>query len=147
MKKLLLSTLIMGTLVGCASANPQKRPQVSANEQASVGTVLMYRTNSLQAKLADAYVGLGEDYFVQLDENQYTEFKLGAGFHRFSAKAHGSVASKNNIKVSQGEKVCIQVQPNHEELEWLVVPFLNAMIPSFVLKETPCPNLDNLTAI
>ncbi len=147
MKKLLLTTLIAATLVGCASANPNKKPQVSAHSAQPIGTVLMYRTNSMQAKLADAYIGLGKDYFAQLDENQYTEFKLGTGFHEFRARAHGSVSSKANIKVSQGEKVCIQVQPNHEELEWLVVPFVNAMIPSFVLKETPCPSLEQLTAV
>lgn len=147
MKKLLTITLITATLVGCASANPQKKPQVDVKANQQFGTVLMYRTNSLQAKLADAYIGLGDDYFAQLDENQYTEFRLGAGFHEFRAKAHGSVSSKASFKINNGEKVCIQVQPNHEELEWLVIPFVNALIPSFVMKETKCPSLQRLSKI
>lgn len=147
MKKLLLTTLITATLVGCASANPQNKPQVDASHHQSFGTVLMYRTNSLQAKLADAYIGIGEDYFAQLDENQYTEFNLNTGFHEFRAKAHGSVSAKANFKINAGEKVCIQVQPNHEELEWLVLPFVNAMIPSFVMKETACPSLQHLSKV
>lgn len=146
MKQLLILSVLASTFVACASANPQKKPQVNANNQA-YGTVLMYRTNSLQAKLADAYIGIGEDYFAQLDENQYTQFKLIAGFHEFRAKGHGSVSSKSNINIEKGETVCIQVQPNHDELEWLLVPFINAMIPSFVLKETVCPSLQLLNKV
>ncbi|MDO6563725.1 hypothetical protein Q4488_10040 [Amphritea sp. 1_MG-2023] len=148
MKRLGISVIALTiTLVGCASSNPKYLPQFkSANEQAA-GEVVIYRTDSLQAKLANAYVGVEEGYFSELGENQYMVFKVDPGFHLFKTRAHGSVASQSHIKVGAGESLCIEARPNYEEMEWLVIPFVNALIPSFVLEETPCPSAEVLKAL
>ena len=138
-KKYLLALLAPLSLSACVTASPDNMPMVTEIADQPVGNVLFFRGHSLQAKLADAYIGAEEGYFAQLDEDQYTRIELDSGFHLFKAKARGSVASESHIKVSPGETVCIEARPNYEELEWLAVPFLNALIPSFVLEESPCP--------
>ena len=125
-------------------------PQLSNAADLKPATVLVYRTHSLQATLADAFIGVEEGYFTKLSEDQFTRFELDPGFHLFRTGARGSVSSQTHIKVNPGETLCIESRPNYEELEWLMVPFLNALIPSFVLEETPCPTeetLKQLTAI
>ena len=131
-----ISTLV---LAGCATSNTSHVPQLTETSPAEAGHVTIYRQHSLQAKLAKAYVGTADGYFAQLDEDQHVTFDIEPGFHVLKARAHGSVSSQSHFKVNPGESLCIEARPNHEEMEWLAVPFLNALIPSFVLEETPCP--------
>ena len=148
MKKIRLSLmLLLAALTGCASVN-QANIQTVDLQAEQAGNVLIYRKESLQASLANAYLGTeGKGYFSSLDENQYIEFSVEPGFHTFTAKAHGSVRSKFTVKVTQGENVCVEARPNHEDLAWLAVPFVNAFIPSFVLVETPCPSAKELAKL
>lgn len=148
MKKAFLSlVLVPAVLVGCASSDHKYMPQTSTESNQPAGKILVFRTSSLQASLAKAYVGFEEGYFSKLDENQYLQFEIDPGFHTFKARAHGSIASESEIKVMPGEMLCIEARPNYEELEWLAIPFINALIPSFVLKETTCPSPDALSKL
>lgn len=149
-KAIALSLLAGAGLVGCVSADYDNYTALGGAEAVESGTVLFYRGHSPQAKLADAYLGAGKGYFLSLDEDQYASVEVPVGFNEFKVRAQGSVAFKTQIKVNVGETVCVETRPNHEELEWLVLPFVNALIPSFVLEETPCPNtaaFDELAAI
>ncbi len=152
MKKLMLSIALLPTvLFGCASADKHHFPVANAvaktQAEPAFGNVLIYRTQNLQGSLAKAYIGSEHGYFSKLGTNQYLQFSIDPGFHTFKARAHGSVASTSTIKVMPGETLCIEARPNHEEMEWLAVPFVNALIPSFVLKETTCPSPADLTAL
>lgn len=141
MTKTMISVLLTAiSLVACVAADPDNYNaiQVDAGEGPS-GKVLFYRGNNLQASLADAYLGTEQGYFLRLDQQQYSTLEVPAGFHEFKVRAQGSVAYSREIKVNADETVCIETRPNFEELEWLVVPFVNALIPSFVIEETACP--------
>lgn len=140
----LLCALLSVGLIGCANSNPKHMPQANLVDASEAGKVLIYRHASLQAALAKAYVGVESGYFSKLDENQYVEFEVDPGFHLFKTRAHGSVSSQSHIKVTAGELVCLEARPNYEEMEWLAVPFLNALVPSFVLEETACLRADEL---
>ncbi|MEJ8569413.1 hypothetical protein [Elongatibacter sediminis] len=143
MKNFPFSVLLVSSLLtACVSANPEKAPHGGGPGS---GSVVFYRTHSLQATLADAYIGTGDDYFLQLDEDEYTRVEVKGGFHQFRARAQGSVSSDTRVKVNPGETVCVEARPNYEELEWLAVPFVNAFIPSFVLEETPCPSAEEMS--
>lgn len=148
MKKMILPlVLLLASLTGCASTDKTNTPRFSL-QTGQAGKVFIYRKQSLQASLADAYLGTEENgYFSKLDENQYIELSVNPGFHTFTAGTHGSVGSKYTVKVTQGENVCVEARPNHEELEWLVIPFVNAFVPSFVLEETECPSMAELAML
>ena len=149
-KPLILSLLAGAGLAACVSVDPENHEAMNtAAALPENGSILFYREHSPQARLADAYLGNGAGYFVSLGEDQFSRISVPAGFHAFKVRAQGSVAFNAEFKVNAGETVCVETRPNHEELEWLVVPFLNALIPSFVLEETACPSaaaLDKLAA-
>ena len=146
MKKFFTLLLLLPiALAGCASSNLDRTPTASVADT-NPGEVVIYRNTNVQAGLARAYIGTDEGYFVQLEQNQYTRFEIDPGFHQFKVRAHGSVSSQRDINVNPGETLCIEARPNYEDAEWLIVPFVNALLPSFVLEETRCPSLDNYSS-
>ncbi len=145
MKPLTLPVLFCCALLatGCASTNPQALNDIApAAEDAHPAKLVVYREKSTQAGLADVYIGTDDGYFVQLEANQYAEVDLRSGFYKFKAKARGSVPSIATVKLNPDESVCMKARPNYEELHLLVIPFVNALVPSFVLEETECVDLD-----
>ncbi|WP_428033150.1 hypothetical protein [Amphritea sp.] len=145
MMKLILGTLLVSTLGACAGVNSS---EPMAGEGEKNAEVLFFRQASLQAKLADAYLGSGGgDYFTQLGEKEYTRYPMTSGWHEFAVKAQGSVSSSQNIEFHAGKTTCVEVRPNTEDVEWLAVPFLNVLIPSFKLDSVPCPSLAKLTQV
>ena len=142
MKKLITILLLLPiALAGCVSSSTANLPVAGQASNGQAGRVVIYRSESLQAGLAKAYIGINDGYFTQLAQNEFLTISVDPGFHQFKARAQGSVASKHQIKINPGETVCVAAKPNHEELEWLAVPFVNALVPSFVLEETQCPEL------
>lgn len=139
--KLILIVLLSAGLTACVSSNPNFTPKPQSE---LAGTILLYRTHSLQATLANAFIGTEDGYFIELNEDQYTTFQIDSGFHKFKAKAHASAASKKDIKIGAGETVCIQARPNLEDLEWQIVPIVGQFFPTFVLEETECPSNEEL---
>ncbi len=109
--------------------------------------MLIFRQSSLQASLADVRLAEDDHYFSALGQNEYTQFAVEPGFKTFRAKAVGSVSSKMNISVAENETVCVEARPNHEDLYLLVIPFLNALVPSFKLVEVACPSETELAAL
>ncbi|MBT00123.1 MAG: hypothetical protein CMI01_15790 [Oceanospirillaceae bacterium] len=145
MMKPILCTLLISTLGACASVNSS---EPIAGEGKKDAEVLFFRQSSLQAKLADAYLGTGGgDYFLQLGEKEYARYPVTSGWYEFVVKAHGSVSSSQNIEFHAGKTTCVEVRPNTEDVEWLAVPFLNALIPSFKLESVPCVSLAELTQV
>lgn len=140
-KTMILNLLAAASLAACVAADPDNYAAIKADAaEGPSGRIMFYRGNNLQATLADAYLGTEDGYFLSLDEDQYTTLEVPAGFHEFRVRAQGSVAFKRAIKVNAGETVCVETRPNFEELEWLMVPFVNAFVPSFVIDETACPS-------
>jgi len=131
-------------LAACVSADPDNYNAINPSPSEERGTIVFYRGHSPQASLANAYLGTDKGYFLELDEDQYVSIDVPAGFTEYKVRAQGSVAFKSQIKVNAGETVCVETRPNYEELEWLVVPFINALVPSFVLEETACPSAETL---
>ncbi len=145
MIKLIPGALLISTLGACAAVNSSE-PMTGEGEKNA--EVLFFRQSSLQAKLADAYLGSdGGDYFTQLGEKEYTRYRVTSGWHQFAVKAQGSVSSSQNIQFHAGKTTCVEVRPNTEDAEWLAVPFLNALIPSFKLESVPCPSLAQLSKV
>lgn len=139
-KTIILSVLVITGLAACVAADPDNYAAIEANaSRGPSGKIMFYRGSNLQATLAGAYLGTTDGYFLSLDENQYSTLTVPAGFHEFKVRAQGSVAFEKQVKVNAGETVCVEARPNVEELEWLLLPFINAFIPSFVLQETACP--------
>lgn len=144
MKHLTLPILFCCVLLttACASTNPRALNEISAApEDLHPAKLIVYREKSVQAGLADVYIGTDDGYFVQLGANQYAEVELRSGFYEFKAKAQGSVPSTTTIRLNPDETVCIKARPNHEELHLLAIPFVNALVPSFVMEETACVDL------
>jgi hypothetical protein len=150
-KPIILALLTCASLAACISAEPDNSPAINPEVSLSQsGSIVFFRGHSLQASLANAWLGSNDGYFLGLDEDQYVRIDVETGFHEFKVRAQGSVAFKSAIKVNAAETVCVEVRPNHEELEWLLVPVVNALIPSFTLRETVCPgpaDLGELAAI
>ncbi len=147
-KPILLTLLTAGSLAACVAADPDNYSAIRADAaEGPSGSIMFYRGSNLQAALADAYLGTADGYFISLDESQYTTLEVPAGFHEFRVRAQGSVAFTKKIKVNAGETVCVETRPNVEELEWLLVPFVNALIPSFVIDETLCPSTAELASL
>ncbi len=146
--KTLFIAALTSVLGACVSVNSTE-PSASLEQSNTPGAeLLLYRTSSLQAKLADAYVGdVDGDYFVQLGEQEYATYSMPAGWADFKVKAKGSVAAEQKLHLIEGQTTCVEVQPNQEDVEWLFVPFLNALVPSFLLKATPCPVLSELDKV
>lgn len=141
MREIVLGVFSGICLAACVSAKQENYAAFSDTIVGDSGTIMFYREDSAQAKFAHAYLGTRQGYFLALDERQYASISVPAGFNELKVKAQGSRAFAALINVNAGETVCIRTRPNHEDLEWLVVPFLNALIPSFVMEETPCPNV------
>ncbi|MAC33693.1 MAG: hypothetical protein CME38_08835 [Haliea sp.] len=142
MKSNTLMLLVMAAVLSaCASTQPNVTLSHADREHANL---LIFRQNSAQATLADAYIARGDEYFAKLGENQYTVVQVDAGLHEFRAKAHASVSFKTQLSLQPEETVCLEARPNHENLHLLVIPFLNALVPSFILEETGCPSSSRL---
>ena len=142
---LLLATVVL--LTGCASVTPETKQQLLQNDATaghSNGRLILFRSESAQAILADAYIGNENGYFVQLGQNQYTDVSIAEGLHRLSVQAQGSISSDTPITVKSGETVCVEARPNHESIHLVVIPFLNVFVPSFVLEEAACPGAQQL---
>lgn len=147
MKRIYILALLPLLATACASITPDSQPQVSATSKTSQGELLFFRRHSLQAKLANAFIGTPNGYFIQLGENQYYGLAVNSGWQNYKVKAHGSLASSLGVNVRPGERICIEARPNHEGLPLLFIPYLNALEPSFVLKETGCPSAAEMSAL
>jgi|GEM_PF-1773808 len=134
--ELLLIAICLLSL-GCASVTADI-PNAQADERQA--KLLIYRSSALQASLADAYIGTKDGYFTQLGQDQYIELSLAAGMHELKVKAQGSVAAKQSIQLGANEQTCLVVRPNSEDLFLVVIPFLNALVPSFVMAPAACPD-------
>ncbi|MGV6815687.1 MAG: hypothetical protein ACWA44_00275 [Thiotrichales bacterium] len=145
MKKLItIAALTVSILGGCSTLTPNVELTDQAGDNASV---LVYRQSSPQAALAKAMLGTDQAYIAELAQDEYIQLNVASGFHTFKTKANGSPASSINVSLSQGEKLCLEARPNHEELAVLLVPFVNALVPSFVLKTMPCPTEQQLSLL
>ncbi len=145
MKPFCLSLTLCGALLatGCVSTSPQAMRDIAPRAgEADAATLVVYREKSAQAALADVYIGTDDGYFIRLGDDEYAEVDLRSGFYELKAKAKGSVPSEATVKLNPEETVCMRARPNHEELHLLVIPFVNALVPSFVLEETECVDLD-----
>lgn len=144
MKQLRFALVLCGALLttACASVSPQalRHIEPSADDDQSARLVV-YRQDEIQGGLSDVFVGTDDGYFMRLGRNEYAEVTLRSGFHELKAKAKGSVPSNATLKLNPSETVCIEARPNREELHLLVIPFVNALVPSFVLEETECVDL------
>jgi hypothetical protein len=145
MSRFILILILCNSLAACVSVNSSE--QVLLNEQEQSISVLVYRKSAMLAMFADVYVGDDSGYFTQLGRNEYTRIERPLGWQQLKARAQGGVASEQEFDFRKGETICLEARPNHEDVAALMVPFVNALVPSFVLKQTSCPDLEGLTLV
>lgn len=145
MSRLILILILCNSLAACVSVNSSE--QVVLNEDEQTVPVLIYRQTAMLAMFADVYIGDDSGYFLHLGRNEYARVVRPVGWQQLKARAQGSVASEKDFEFQAGETICLEARPNREELATLLVPFVNALVPSFVLRQTACPDLEGLTQV
>ena len=115
------------------------KPKLIAEGQ-SHSYVLILREKAFQPHYLDAYFGVGNKFFVILQNNQYAKFKMDSGLQELQIKSKASPASNLSLELVSNSTTCVKIIPNSAKLGVYAIPWSGYFIPSFNLKYIACPD-------
>ncbi len=135
MKKLFIALSIL--LYGCTSLTPNMQLVTEGKPQSEI---LIYRDWAFHNGGVGLFVGVGDQYFVKLGNDDYVIANIDSGSYVFQAKAHASPPSELEIELASNTRVCLQGKPNSAALGAALMPIVATMIPAFKLHVVNCPD-------
>ena len=89
MKKIVIFSLWIFLLVGCASGPIGRLPNIEDNNQ--VGNVFVIRNKSIAANTISYYITLNDNEIFAISVGQYTKLRIASAEHNIGVKCFGGL--------------------------------------------------------